>query len=36
MLVRAAQNDAAAKKSAKNAARRKNTGNHYSTGVTMG
>ena len=31
-----AQKDAAGKKAARNAARRKNTGNHYSTGVTMG
>jgi len=30
-----AQKDAAGKKAARNAARRKNTGNHYSTGKTM-
>ena len=36
MLVRAAQKTAADKKAAKNAARRKGTGNHYNTGKTMG
>jgi hypothetical protein len=33
-LARLAQRDAAAKKEARNAARRKNTGNHYNTGMT--